>query len=93
MFIYVMGWAYQMSRLEDGRFQVVHIATPSDGGYGCNSCGHFAADYFRTHTLADFYGDVSGMQMIPDIKFINIPKEMEDLRKSLEQEGWLEREG
>ena len=87
----VQNWRYQLDREPDGRFRLRHHVTPSDGGYGMEVDLLLEKDYFRTHSVNEFYDFVSGQMAKPDPKYMDKKQELRDLKQKLQDQGWLSR--
>ena len=89
VYIRIENWTYRLTREEDGRFRLWHHVNPADGGYGVELDMHLPADYFRTHSVQEFYKFVTTKHCSPDPRYVDKSAEIKELRKQLRAQGWL----
>lgn len=89
LWITIDAFDYMLIRQNDSRFRVWHHITPADGGYGREVDLQLPADYFHTHTAAQFYDHVAALQQ----PMRTPPSRAECLRAltaQLKEAGWLD---
>lgn len=81
-------WDYMMILQDDHQFHVWHHVTPADGGYGREVNLYLPADYFKKHTVKQFYETVAQMQTLHP-KNVDKRQEIKDLTAQLRDAGWI----
>ena len=87
--IYIEHWNYVVNASDGGKIRVFHHVTPSDGGYGQEVDLAFDAEYFRTHTVEEFYEDVAKKNTSPHPAFVDREAELAAIRREFRDTGWL----
>ena len=89
VFIFVEGWEYLLEAQPDHRILVMHHVTPADAGYGQEVVFYLPADYFLTHTVEEFYDDMTAKNISPRSEFIHREQDIEAIRKTILEHDWL----
>lgn len=89
LFIKVEIWDYRLEKEKDGRFFLWHHVTPADGGYGVETQLYLPADYFKTHTVKEFYEMVCDGHCRPRPDLFNKAEQIKTIKQQLKDAGWL----
>ena len=93
IFVTVEGWKYELKKSPDNTIRVFNRITPADAGYSQRVDLPLPGDYFRTHSIEEFYDFIAAKNTHPDPSFVDRERETEEIRKTLSEAGWLDSEG
>lgn len=89
MMICVESWDYMLILQQDQRFRLWHHVTPADGGYGREVDLYLPGDYFKSHTVKQFYEMVAQQQTFHP-KNEDKRESIRILTEQLHSAGWLD---